>query len=404
MVLAGPRLPRPEPRPARPASACVLSVVGLVLLVYGIIKGGQLADFTDAAGAARPSAPDSLVLVVLRAVREAQRPPVHRRHATSRTRPSPPPIAAIALVFFALMGVTFFSVFYIQSVRGYCAAADRSADAAAGRRADDLRAARPAGRRPLRRPGRLHGGHAAGRRDAGRRSPLLDADTPIWVLEVVFFVHGHRRWRTSCRPPRRHHAVAAAREGRLRLRAQQHLPAGRRRPRRRRPRLGALHAPTATASRTTSAALPAGLRHAGGRVHRGHPRRRRQARPAGQALVAPGQRRLPARHARHRAVRRGCRAARRGRRRPVPAGPSGRRPHQGGRGRAGRRTSGTERRAGPRALDRAPATPHRGESPPVRRRDRSRREPRRTAGARQERPRRGAAPAARPSSAPSSRA
>ena len=30
-------------------------------------------------------------------------------------------VAAIALVFFALMGSTFFSVFYIQSVRGFSA-------------------------------------------------------------------------------------------------------------------------------------------------------------------------------------------------------------------------------------------------------------------------------------------
>ncbi|NEE40387.1 multidrug efflux MFS transporter, partial [Streptomyces sp. SID7982] len=30
-------------------------------------------------------------------------------------------VAAIALVFFALMGVTFFSAFYLQSVRGYTA-------------------------------------------------------------------------------------------------------------------------------------------------------------------------------------------------------------------------------------------------------------------------------------------
>ncbi len=37
-----------DPKPGRvDPVGVVLSVVGLVLLVYGIIKGGQLADFTD---------------------------------------------------------------------------------------------------------------------------------------------------------------------------------------------------------------------------------------------------------------------------------------------------------------------------------------------------------------------
>ena len=53
-------------------------------------------------------------------------------------------VAAIALVFFALMGVTFFIVFYIQSVRGYSALPVRPAAPPAGRRPDDLRAAGPA--------------------------------------------------------------------------------------------------------------------------------------------------------------------------------------------------------------------------------------------------------------------
>ena len=77
------------------------------------------------------------------------------------------------------------------------AAADRPAAAAAGRRPADLRAARPAGRRPLRGQGHAHGGHARCSRRRWRRSPLLDADTPIWLLEVVFFLHGRRNGATS---------------------------------------------------------------------------------------------------------------------------------------------------------------------------------------------------------------
>lgn len=107
-----------DPRPGRiDPVGVVLSVVGLVLLVYGIIKGGELADFTDAKVLATIAAG----LVVLAAFvifeKRSDHPSLDVTYFKNKIFSAA--MAAIALVFFALMGVTFFSVFYTQSVRGY---------------------------------------------------------------------------------------------------------------------------------------------------------------------------------------------------------------------------------------------------------------------------------------------
>ncbi|MFJ4919398.1 MFS transporter [Streptomyces sp. NPDC088725] len=109
-----------DPRPGRvDPLGVLLSVVGLVLLVYGIIQGGELADFTD---------PSSLLpllggLVVLAGfVWHEKRSSHPALDVTYFKKPAfSAAVAAVALVFFALMGVTFFSAFYLQSVRGYSA-------------------------------------------------------------------------------------------------------------------------------------------------------------------------------------------------------------------------------------------------------------------------------------------
>ena len=97
----------------------LLSVVGLVALVYGIIKGGQVADFTIV----QSWLPIVIGIVVLAGFVLYQlrsRNPVldmgwfRNKHFSAA-------VVAIGLTFFALMGVTFFSVFYLQSVRGYSA-------------------------------------------------------------------------------------------------------------------------------------------------------------------------------------------------------------------------------------------------------------------------------------------
>ncbi|MFF8715985.1 MFS transporter [Streptomyces sp. NPDC015184] len=109
-----------DPRPGRiDPIGVLLSIVGLVLLVYGIIRGGELADFTDAivllsiAGG---------LLVLIGFVWHEKRSTHPAIDISYFKEPSfSAAVAAIALVFFALMGVTFFSAFYMQSVRGWSA-------------------------------------------------------------------------------------------------------------------------------------------------------------------------------------------------------------------------------------------------------------------------------------------
>ncbi|RDG35786.1 MFS transporter [Streptomyces corynorhini] len=177
-----------DPRPGRlDPLGVVLSVVGLVLLVYGIIRGGELADFTDAEALA-PLLGGVVVLAAFvwhekRSSHPALDVSYFKKPAFSAA------VAAIALVFFALMGVTFFSAFYLQSVRGYSAlqsgllilplAAGQMIFAPRARLVVDR-----FGARAVCTVGLLL--VAAGLAAFG----FFDATTPVWVLCVVFFVQG----------------------------------------------------------------------------------------------------------------------------------------------------------------------------------------------------------------------
>jgi EmrB/QacA subfamily drug resistance transporter len=177
-----------DPRPGRlDPLGVLLSIAGLVLLVYGIIKGGQLADFTD---------PEVLltggggVLVLIAFVvheRRSDHPAIDVRYF--RAPAFSAAVVAIALVFFALMGVTFFAVFYMQSVRGFSALE-------AGLLMLPLAVAQlifaPRARIVVERFGAkavCTSGMVTVA--AGMTSFLLfGRTTPIWALEVVFFVMG----------------------------------------------------------------------------------------------------------------------------------------------------------------------------------------------------------------------
>ncbi|MEV6119510.1 MFS transporter [Streptomyces sp. NPDC052077] len=107
-----------DPRPGRlDPIGVLLSVVGLVLLVYGIIKGGQLADFTDPAVLATCGAGLAVLVVFVVFEKRSDHPSIDIGHFRNKVFSAA--VSAIALVFFALMGVTFFSVFYLQSVLGH---------------------------------------------------------------------------------------------------------------------------------------------------------------------------------------------------------------------------------------------------------------------------------------------
>ena len=117
-----------------------LSVVGLVALVYGIIKGGENNQW-GSCRRARPAHRRRRPARGVRLPRAPQRPPVARRQRCSRTPRSPRRRAAISLVFFGLFGATFFLTFYLQFDRGYSTAAGRHPAAAGRRRDPGLRAA-----------------------------------------------------------------------------------------------------------------------------------------------------------------------------------------------------------------------------------------------------------------------
>ncbi|UGQ09936.1 MFS transporter [Yinghuangia sp. ASG 101] len=106
-----------DPRPGKLDPVGVaLSIAGLVSLVYGIIKGGEdswtspMVLLTIAVGVV-------ILAVFVWYERRSDHPALDvkffREPAFSAAA------AAIGLVFFALMGVTFFMAFYLQSVRGY---------------------------------------------------------------------------------------------------------------------------------------------------------------------------------------------------------------------------------------------------------------------------------------------
>ncbi|GAB7033907.1 MFS transporter [Streptomyces sp. NPDC021749] len=186
MLILVPDSKDPSPGRLDPVGV-LLSVVGLVLLVYGIIKGGQLADFTE------PQVMGTVAagLVVLAGFVVHQKRSDHpsidinyfRKPAFSAA------IAAIALVFFSLMGVTFFIVFYVQSVRGFT-------PLQAGLLLLPLAAAQlvfaPRARLAVDR----YGARAVCTfsmfvvADTMLGLLLLDTETPIWVMEALFFLQG----------------------------------------------------------------------------------------------------------------------------------------------------------------------------------------------------------------------
>ncbi|MFI9362860.1 DHA2 family efflux MFS transporter permease subunit [Kitasatospora sp. NPDC053057] len=118
MAILVPESKDPNPGALDPVGV-LLSIVGLVALIYGIIKGGELADFTAFAA----WGPTLLGVVALAAfVLYERRIPFPALDVTwFRNKVFSASVAVVGVIFFALMGVSFFGVFYIQSVRGYSA-------------------------------------------------------------------------------------------------------------------------------------------------------------------------------------------------------------------------------------------------------------------------------------------
>ncbi|MFE2941370.1 MFS transporter [Streptomyces sp. NPDC059255] len=186
MVLLVPESKDPAPGRVDPLGV-LLSIVGLVLLVFGIIRGGELADFTDATVLASLLGGLAVLAVFVLHEKRSSHPAIDI--AYFRKPAFAAAVAAIALAFFALMGVTFFSAFYLQSVRGYSAlqsgllilplAVAQMVFAPRARLVVDRFGARLVCAAGL---VLVAGGLAA--------FALFDAGTPVWVLCLVFFVQG----------------------------------------------------------------------------------------------------------------------------------------------------------------------------------------------------------------------
>ncbi|GAA1037390.1 MFS transporter [Virgisporangium ochraceum] len=176
-----------DPHPGRIDLVGVgLSIVGLVLFVYGIIDGGEHGF--DRPRAWGTIAVGALVIAAFVWFESRLKNPsldvrLFRNPAFSAA------VSAVGLVFFAMMGTLFFSVFYLQLVRGYTPLqtglmmlpfavaqlllAPRSASFV-----------RRFGPRAVCATGlALVTASLVG-------MVFLEADTPLWVLGVLFFVQG----------------------------------------------------------------------------------------------------------------------------------------------------------------------------------------------------------------------
>ena len=186
MVLIVPDSKDPNPGRLDPIGV-LLSIVGLVALIYGIIKGGELADFSAPAA----WVPLLVGLLAMAAFVWHEKRTAHPALDVGwfRDKVFSASVTVVGVVFFALMGVSFFGVFYMQSVRGY-------SPLTAGLLMLPLAVAQlvfaPRARLIVDRIG-VRATCAAGMlliAVAFVGYLPLDATTPIWVLVLVAFVMG----------------------------------------------------------------------------------------------------------------------------------------------------------------------------------------------------------------------
>jgi EmrB/QacA subfamily drug resistance transporter len=165
----------------------LLSIAGLITLVYGIVQGGDTGSWLrlDVLG------PIAGGLVILAAFAwyetRIEHPSLDVR--LFRDRRLSASVGALALVFFGMGGVFFFTSFYLQNVRGYSplAAGLLTVPFAAGQLLMSPRSAALVSR---------YGAKAAGATGlfvmaaAVGGYATLGTSSPIWVLAVLFGIQG----------------------------------------------------------------------------------------------------------------------------------------------------------------------------------------------------------------------
>ncbi len=165
----------------------LLSIAGLILLVYGIVQGGDSGSWLHL-GVIGPVVGGLAVLAVF-VWYEAriQHPSLDVR--LFRDRRLSASVGALGLVFFGMGGVFFFTSFYLQNVRGYSplAAGLLTVPFVAGQLLASPRSARLVQR---------YGAKAVGATGmfvmaaAITGYATLGTSTPIWLLGVLFAIQG----------------------------------------------------------------------------------------------------------------------------------------------------------------------------------------------------------------------
>lgn len=177
-----------DPKPSRlDPVGVLLSIVGLVAITYGIIRGGELATLASA----EVLVPSILGLAVLVAFvwyeRRIDHPAFDVRYfANARFSTA---VGMIGIVFFAMMGGMFFLVFYLQIVLGFT-------PMQAGALMIPFAAAQIIFAPLSQQMARRFGGKASATVSmvvvaATLASyALMDQHTPVLMIEIVFFVQG----------------------------------------------------------------------------------------------------------------------------------------------------------------------------------------------------------------------
>lgn len=176
----------PHPQRVDPLGVA-LSIAGLVLLVYGIIRGGQYSDFTRPEVWGTIAGGALLLALFVLAERHTDHPSLDI--ALFRNPSFSAASGAVTLTFFALMGSTFFLVFYLQSVRGYTPLQSGLlllpvAVAIAVFAPRSATMVKRFGAKAVCTTGLLLVTLSFG------SYLFLEVDTPLWILEIIFFVQG----------------------------------------------------------------------------------------------------------------------------------------------------------------------------------------------------------------------
>lgn len=177
-----------DPKPSRlDPVGVVLSIIGLVAITYGIIRGGELATIASA----EVLVPTVLGVVVIAAFVWYERRIAHPAFDVSYFRDPrfATAVGMIGIVFFAMMGAMFFLVFYLQIVLGFSAL--QAGALMIPFAAAQLIFAPLSQQMAARFGGKMSATVSMVVVAAALASyALMDQHTPVVLLEIVFFVQG----------------------------------------------------------------------------------------------------------------------------------------------------------------------------------------------------------------------